>query len=154
MSLGSISDSSNYAPLRVLADLCQYRTETGNVSCHPFCTLLTQLSNWLVTDSFTEAAGREFVKLSFLGPFLATASLFAEDDSRIVTILDDAVTGTFSRNSPEEKIRHITSRLQQEVELTRTLLLKVSRSNGIYICYTLLTQTFLFILLYRFSMHC
>ena len=39
---------------------------------------MVQLSNWL-PDVFTQAAGMEVAKLSFLGPFFAL-SVFAEDN--------------------------------------------------------------------------
>ena len=75
-------------------------------------------------EPLTEAVGREFVRFTYLGPFLSSASLFAEDDSRIVSKLGVAGGDTSSGNSPEVS-RPVISGLQQEVELTRTLLHKV-----------------------------
>ena len=116
-SIGSIADSTNLGPLQLLADLCEYRNGTAR----PFCTLLTRLSNWLVMDPLTEAVGREFAKFTYMGPFLCTSSLFAEDDPRIASKL-----GAFgSSASPSESARPVVQSLQQEAELTRNLLHKV-----------------------------
>lgn len=112
---GSIADSSHQGALQVLADLCEYRS-SANSSTRPFCTLITRMSNWLV-EPVTEAAGREFAKFTFLGPFLC-ASLFAEDDTRIADKLKSSSTSA-------EASRPIVSSLQQEVDLTRQLLHKV-----------------------------
>ena len=111
---GSIADSSHQAALQVLSDLCEYRSNAN--SPRPFCTLITRMNNWLV-EPLTEAAGREFAKFTFLGPFLC-ASLFAEDDPRIAEKLKSSSTSA-------EASRPIVSSLQQEIELTRQLLHKV-----------------------------
>jgi len=111
---GSIADSSHQGALQVLAELCEYRS-SPNSSNRPFCTLITRMSNWLV-EPVTEAAGREFAKFTFLGPFLC-ASLFAEDDTRIADKLKSSSTSA-------EASRPIVSSLQQEMDLTRQLLHK------------------------------
>jgi len=110
---GSMSNSSHRAALQVLSDLCEFRTGS-NSSIRPFCNLMIQQKNWQV-EPLTEAVGREFAKLTFLGPFLCT-SLFAEDDPLICEKLP---------NSPGESARPIVSSLQQEIALTRNLLHQV-----------------------------
>lgn len=76
----------------------------------PFCNLIIEQKNWVV-EPLTEAVGREFAKLTFLGPFLCT-SLFAEDDPSVCQL----------SNSPGGLM---VSSLQQEIALTRNLLHQV-----------------------------
>ena len=111
----SISDSCHRESLSVLTDLCEFRTVS---SSRPFCNLMIRLKNWLV-EPITEAVGREFAKLTYLGPFLCT-SLFAEDDPSMV----DKIPSTTTGSSPESN-RPIVLGLQQEIELTRNSLHKV-----------------------------
>lgn len=106
---GSIADSSHRAALQVLCDLCEFRTGP-NCSVRPFCNLIIEQKNWIV-EPLTEAVGREFAKLTFLGPFLCT-SLFAEDDPSVCQLA----------NGPGGLI---VSSLQQEMALTRNLLHQV-----------------------------
>ena len=153
---GSVADSSHRAALQVfkqhlvhevglnsyafwlmqvLADLCEIRVET-NSAVRPFCNLITRLSNWQVEPPLTEAVGREFAALTFLGPFLSGASLFAEDDPLMAEKLSSASANT-STSSASESLRPIVAGLQQEMELTRHLLHKVCATLTIIIFYTL-----------------
>lgn len=112
-------DSSILVPLQVLAGLCEYRTIDS--SSRPFCTLLTQLNKrMIVIDQPSEAVGRKFTQLSYLGPFLSTGSLLGATDSRIVPQLDLADGDSLSENSLDNK--PATSCLQQKIDFTRTLL--------------------------------
>ncbi len=62
--------------------------------------------------------GRELARLSYLGPFLGAASLFAEDDPLVAERMAAA-------GSSPDSLRPVVAGLQQEVELTRHLLHKV-----------------------------
>ena len=102
----SITNSSHRESLSVLTYLCEFSTSFSR----PFCDLMTRLDNWLIVR-YTN--GREFVDVTYLGPFFST-SLFEDDDP-----------GLFSGSSPNSEI---VLKLQQEIELTRTLLHKVHTS--------------------------
>ena len=101
----SITNSSHRESLSVLTYLCEFSTSFSR----PFCDLMTRLDNWLIAR-YTN--GREFVDVTYLGPFFST--LFEDDDP-----------GLFSGSSPNSGI---VLKLQQEIELTRTLLHKVHTS--------------------------
>lgn len=90
---------------------------------------MTRLSNWLVTDPLTEAVGREFARFTYLGPFLSSASLFAEDDPRIPAKLL-AASGADASVATPESMRPVVTSLQQEIELTRNLLHKAGHKRN------------------------
>lgn len=109
MQNASIVGDEHRQPIQALNDLLEIR-----VGYRPLCTLITHQPQFL-PDVCTQAAGKEFARTSFMGPFLSV-SVFAKDEPKVAEKF-------FSGNSSSDKSLHQT--LQQELENTRGSLHKI-----------------------------
>ena len=74
----SLESNDHLAPLSLLSELCELKTD----SSRPICNLITQLVNWL-PPAVTPSPAAELQKVTFIGPFLSL-SAFADDDPKVV----------------------------------------------------------------------
>ncbi|XP_053378562.1 ubiquitin conjugation factor E4 B-like [Mercenaria mercenaria] len=107
-------DNDDYRDvLSVLSELVEVKC--GSV--RPICNLMVQLSNWL-PDVFSQAAGMEVARLSFLGPFFAL-SVFAEDNTKVV---EKHFSG---HQLTPENVRLVHQSLQHRMQYLREELYKI-----------------------------
>lgn len=114
----SIVEKEHRNAVQVLADLAEVRP-SGNL--RPICRLIANQKNFL-PETYTNIIGREFSRISYLGPFL-TVSVFAEDEPKVAEkyFAENKITDT----SQAGFFYFISQTLQLELENTRLLLHKV-----------------------------
>ncbi|KAK2710160.1 hypothetical protein QYM36_013732 [Artemia franciscana] len=104
-------------PAQILLDLCQLR---GKKTDKPIQEEMVKLVNWSPDSSLTEAEGREFSRVSYLGTFLGL-SLFAEDDPRVADLILD---GNETNRVKEVKV----VAAQDSLETTRMQVYQIIKS--------------------------